>query len=99
MAGAYGLRSSSFWRRNPGPWPGIPPPERLGGAGRSLEGVPAYLDHAATTPLRPEAAEAMRPFLTGERFGNPSGSHAVARAARTAIDEARVIAAEGLGCK
>jgi cysteine desulfurase len=61
--------------------------------------VPAYLDHAATTPLRPEAAEAMRPFLTGERFGNPSGSHAVARAARTAIDEARDIVAEGLGCK
>jgi cysteine desulfurase len=61
--------------------------------------VPAYLDHAATTPLRPEAAEAMRPFLTGERFGNPSGSHAVARAARTAVDEARDIVAEGLGCK
>jgi cysteine desulfurase len=61
--------------------------------------VPAYLDHAATTPLRPEAAEAMRPFLTGERFGNPSGSHAVARAARTAIDEARDVVAECLGCK
>ena len=31
----------------------------------------AYLDHAATTPMRPEAVEAMLPFLT-ERFGNPS---------------------------
>jgi cysteine desulfurase len=56
----------------------------------------AYLDHAATTPLRPEAAAAMLPWLT-ERFGNPSGSHAVARAARTAIDDAREIAAQALG--
>jgi cysteine desulfurase len=61
--------------------------------------VPAYLDHAATTPLRPEAAEAMRPYLAGERFGNPSGSHAVARAARAAVDEARDVVAECLGCK
>ncbi len=58
----------------------------------------AYLDHAATTPLRPEAAAAMLPWL-GERFGNPSGSHAVARAARQAIDEARDIAAEALGAR
>jgi cysteine desulfurase len=55
-----------------------------------------YLDHAATTPLRPEAAAAMLPWLT-ERFGNPSGSHAIARAARAAIDEAREIAAAALG--
>ena len=56
----------------------------------------AYLDHAATTPLRPEAAAAMLPWLT-ERFGNPSGSHAVSRAARTAVDEARDVAAACLG--
>ena len=55
-----------------------------------------YLDHAATTPLRPEAAAAMLPWLT-ERFGNPSGSHAVARAARTAIDDARDVVAAALG--
>ncbi len=36
-----------------------------------------YLDHAATTPMRPEAVEAMLPFLS-ERFGNPSGSHRLA---------------------
>jgi cysteine desulfurase len=47
-----------------------------------------YLDHAATTPMRPEAVAVMVPFLT-ERFGNPSGSHGVARDARRAIDEAR----------
>ncbi len=56
----------------------------------------AYLDHAATTPLRPEAAAAMLPWLT-ERFGNPSGSHSVARAARAAIDTARDITATALG--
>ena len=38
--------------------------------------------------MRPEAVEAMLPFLT-ERFGNPSGSHRFARDARKAIDEAR----------
>jgi cysteine desulfurase len=64
--------------------------------GRYHDGVPAYLDHAATTPVRPEAAAAMWPWLT-ERFGNPSGSHAVARAARTAIDEARDVMGEILG--
>ena len=56
-----------------------------------------YLDNAATTPLRPEALEAMLPFLT-ERFGNPSGGHRVARAARLALDEARDDVAEILGC-
>jgi cysteine desulfurase len=58
--------------------------------------VLAYLDHSATTPLRPEAAAAMRPWLTG-RFGNPSGSHSVARAARTAIDDAREVVAVAMG--
>src|SRR5438045_533877 len=57
-----------------------------------------YLDHAATTPMRPEAVEAMLPFLT-ERFGNPSGSHAVAREARKALDEAREVVADGLGAR
>jgi cysteine desulfurase len=47
-----------------------------------------YLDHAATTPMRPVAVEAMLPFL-GARFGNPSGGHALGRAARAALDEAR----------
>lgn len=59
--------------------------------------TPGYLDHAATTPLRPEALEAMMPFLT-TRFGNPSGGHAVARDARRALDEAREVVAEALGC-
>ncbi|MGH8918010.1 MAG: aminotransferase class V-fold PLP-dependent enzyme, partial [Actinomycetes bacterium] len=56
----------------------------------------AYLDHAATAPLRPQALDAMLPWLT-ERFGNPSGAHAVARTARAAIDEARDVVAQLLG--
>lgn len=55
-----------------------------------------YLDHAATTPMRPEAVEAMLPFLT-ERYANPSGSHRFARDARRAIDEARDTVAATLG--
>src|SRR5205814_323413 len=64
----------------------------------NLGPVTAYLDHAATTPMRPEAVAAMLPFLT-ERFGNPSGSHAVSRDARLALDEARDVVARCLGCE
>ena len=55
-----------------------------------------YLDHAATTPLRPEALEAMLPYLGGA-FGNPSSAHAFGRAARNALDEARERLAADLG--
>ncbi len=58
----------------------------------------AYLDNAATTPMRAEAVEAMLPFLR-DRFGNPSGSHAVAREARKAVDEARETVAACLGAE
>ncbi|HXI46815.1 MAG TPA: cysteine desulfurase family protein [Candidatus Acidoferrales bacterium] len=59
---------------------------------------PIYLDHAATTPLRREALEAMLPYL-GEQFGNPSSPHAWGRRARAALDEAheRIAAALGAG--
>jgi cysteine desulfurase len=57
-----------------------------------------YLDHAATTPMRPEAVEAMLAFLS-DRFGNPSGSHRLARDARRAIDEARDQLAVVIGCR
>ena len=56
-----------------------------------------YLDHAASTPVRAEAVAAMLPLLT-ERYGNPSGAHAMARDARNALDDARVVLAEALGC-
>ncbi|MFP5333487.1 MAG: cysteine desulfurase family protein [Acidimicrobiia bacterium] len=57
-----------------------------------------YLDHAATTPMRPEVREAMEPFLT-DTFGNPSGSHGVSRRAKNALEEARERVAVLLGCR
>ncbi len=57
----------------------------------------AYLDHAATTPMRAEAIEAMLPFLA-ESFANPSGAHAAARRARRALDAAREELAALLRC-
>jgi cysteine desulfurase len=57
-----------------------------------------YLDHAATTPMRPEAVAAMAPFLRGT-FGNPSGGHAAARAAKTALESAREEIAHLLGAR
>ena len=58
----------------------------------------AYLDHAATTPMRESAIAAMTPFLA-DQYANPSGSHRFSRLARTAIDEARDDIADALGCK
>jgi cysteine desulfurase len=58
----------------------------------------AYLDHAASTPVRPEAIAAMQPFLA-ERYGNPSGSHAASRATKTALEEARETVAEVMGAQ
>jgi cysteine desulfurase len=57
---------------------------------------PIYLDHAATTPVRPEVLEAMLPFY-GPKFGNPSSVHRWGRDARTALDEARERVARCLG--
>ena len=57
---------------------------------------PAYLDCAASTPMRPEAVDAMVPYLTQE-FANPSGAHSMARRSRAAIEEAREIVAAELG--
>jgi len=62
----------------------------------TLQSTPAYLDHAATTPLCADAVAAMAPWLSG-LFGNPSGHHSVARAARQVIDEARDTVSEFLG--
>jgi cysteine desulfurase len=58
--------------------------------------MPIYLDHAATTPLRPEVLEAMLPHLRGV-FGNPSSAHAWGRAAREALDDAHERLARAIG--
>ncbi len=56
-----------------------------------------YLDHAATTPLLPQVAAAMEPWLR-QKFGNPSSLHAEGRRAKDAIDQAREIVSSALGC-
>ncbi|MBV8152472.1 MAG: cysteine desulfurase [Candidatus Eremiobacteraeota bacterium] len=57
-----------------------------------------YLDHAATTPVRPEAVEAMLPYFSQHGY-NASSTHAEGRAARAALDDARERVARVLGCK
>ncbi len=58
---------------------------------------PIYLDFNATTPVAPEAAAAMRPYLE-ERFGNPSSSHWYGIQTKRAIATARRQLADLLGC-
>ena len=58
--------------------------------------TPIYLDHAATTPLAPEALQAMLPWLGG-RTGNPASDHAWGRAARQAVEAARAEVAALVG--
>jgi cysteine desulfurase len=58
--------------------------------------MPIYLDHAATTPVRPEVLEAMLPYLQGT-FGNPSSAHVFGRAAREGLDDAHERLASAIG--
>jgi cysteine desulfurase len=55
-----------------------------------------YLDHAATTPMRPEILDLMRTYFL-ERFGNPSSLHAYGLEARKAIEDAREQIAHTIG--
>jgi len=55
-----------------------------------------YLDHAATTPVLPEARDAMVAVLD-EEFGNPSSVHGFGRRARTLVDDARDRLAAAIG--
>ena len=54
-----------------------------------------YLDHAATTPVRPEVVRAMARCM-GDDFGNPSSAHGWGRAARRRLEEARARVAAAL---
>jgi len=58
-----------------------------------------YLDHAATTPLRPEVRAAMEPYLSADGFGNPSSLHADGQRAKRALDAARDTLACALGAQ
>ncbi|MEV5896917.1 cysteine desulfurase family protein [Nonomuraea fuscirosea] len=57
----------------------------------------AYLDHAATTPMLPEAIEAMTEQL--KRVGNASSLHAAGRQVRRVVEEARETIADSLGAR
>jgi cysteine desulfurase len=61
--------------------------------------APVYLDHAATTPVRPEVLEAMLPYLTHQVFGNPSSAHRFGRAARAGLEQARREVAQAVGAE
>ncbi len=56
-----------------------------------------YLDYNATTPLWPEVAAAMAPFLSENRFGNPSSPHPYGRATKAAVESARAAVAALIG--
>ena len=58
---------------------------------------PVYLDHAATTPMRPEAIAAMASELG--HLGNPSSLHAAGRRARRVVEESREQLAEVFGAR
>ena len=59
--------------------------------------MPVYLDHNATSPMHPQVADAMLPFLQNPT-GNPSSLHSYGRMARSAIESARAEVANLLGC-
>ena len=57
-----------------------------------------YLDHAATTYVKPEVLDTMLPYFT-EKFGNPSSVHFFGREAKAAVEAAREKVAKALGAK
>ncbi len=57
---------------------------------------PIYLDYNATTPVAPEAIEAMLPFL-GQQFGNPSSAHTYGATAHDTVEKSRRAVADLLG--
>jgi len=56
-----------------------------------------YLDHNATTPVAPEVAETMLPYMK-EKFGNPSSSYPLGQEAKEAVEKARKQVASLIGC-
>ncbi len=58
---------------------------------------PIYLDYNATTPIDPQVAEAMLPYIH-QQYGNPSSGHPLGVASREAVDNARGQLAAMLQC-
>ncbi|NIO05316.1 MAG: aminotransferase class V-fold PLP-dependent enzyme, partial [Proteobacteria bacterium] len=59
---------------------------------------PIYLDHSATTPIRPEVLEAMFPYFS-DIFGNASSIHTFGQKAKRALEDSREKAASILGAR
>lgn len=59
---------------------------------------PIFLDYNGTTPIDPQIAEAMLPYIY-EHFGNPSSSHAFGLKPKAAVEKARSQVAAALGCQ
>ena len=59
---------------------------------------PIYLDYNATTPIDPQVAEAMLPYLY-QQFGNPSSGHPYGQTTQAAVQKARLQVAQLLGCQ
>ena len=57
-----------------------------------------YMDHSATTPVRPEVLSAMLPYFASD-FGNPSSIYTIGQEARKAVDDARERIARTLGAR
>jgi cysteine desulfurase len=57
-----------------------------------------YLDFNASTPIAPEVAETMKPFLS-KHFGNPSSNHWAGEPAKEAVERARRQVADLLQCQ
>lgn len=57
-----------------------------------------YVDHSATTPVRPEVLQSMLPYFS-EQFGNPSSIYRKGRDAKRAVEDARGRIAQCLHCK
>ena len=72
--------------------------DRKGNGKRAKMGKLIYMDHAATTAVRPEVLDAMLPYFT-EKFGNPSGVYTFASRNKDVINVARDIIADSLGAK
>src|SRR5438046_5940267 len=98
LADSLGLRRAVLLPRDAGrrrrapAWRAVPLASRFPRMPKRL----VYLDNAATTPVRPEALEAMLPYLGPDAFGNPSSPHRFGRAARAGIEEAKRAIAEAI---
>lgn len=61
-------------------------------------GKPIYLDYNATTPIDPEVATEMLPYLQ-THFGNPSSSYSIGRSNKEAVEKARAQVAQLINCQ